>query len=462
MPGHKGGSGAPSLGIEVLGASAYRSDLSELSGFDYLHNARGGVAAAQKRAARLLGADRTWFLVNGATVGNLAALWSVAGDNASVLVPRSSHRSVYGALCVSGARPRYLPPCRNPELDGLFGVSVAQVSAALEDHPELKALHVTSPNYYGFTAPVAELAALAHEHDIPLIVDEAHGSHFAFSPRFPAPALAAGADLVVQSPHKTLGSLTQSSLLHQRGERIDHFRIGSLLQMLQSSSPSALLLVSLDVALEEMQREGRARWEATIELADHARRSLGAIPGMRAYGAEIVGSPGIDGFDPTKLVVDVSGLDITAFAAAAWLRAHRRVNPEFADLRRLVFSITIGDGPSSIELLIAALAELADRAGDLPGAAGSVDSLWPSEIPELVMSPRKATEAGSEAVELVKSPGRVSGEMVVPYPPGIPLVAPGERITDGIVATIEQLSRAGCQVVGTSDPTLSTIRCLDI
>lgn len=460
MPGHKGLGGAPALGVEVLGAAAYLADLSELSGFDYLHAAGAGVAAAQARASHLFGADRTWFLVNGATVGNLAALWSVAGDSQRVVLPRSSHRSVYAALSVSGASPAYVAPVRNRALDGIFGVTEERLAKVLSECPGARALHVTSPNYYGFTAPVRALAELAHSRGIPLIVDEAHGSHFAFSDRFPPGALASGADLVIQSPHKTLGSLTQSSLLHHRGGLVDPFRIDSLLQMLQSSSPSALLLVSLDVALEEMAERGRRRWEAAIALADEARRQVTGVEGLRAYGSEVVGTPGISGLDPTKVVVDVSGLGTTAFSAARWLRANHGINPEFADLRRLVFSITVADTEETVELLGAALADLAGRAGELAGPVGSVTSLWPEETPELVLSPRRASEAECEVVELERSAGRVSGEMIVPYPPGIPLVVPGERMTSAVIDTMRQLGAAGCRLVGPADATLATLRCI--
>jgi arginine decarboxylase len=460
MPGHKGGRGAPPLGAEVLGEAAYAADLSELSGFDYLHGADAGVAAGQERAARLLGAEKSWFLINGATVGNIAALNTVAHDGRQVLVARSSHRSVYAGLVTSGATPQYLAPAVNPTLDGLFGVHVGDVAEALEAHPDLVALHITSPNYYGFTAPVADLAELAHSRGLPLIVDEAHGTHFALHPSFPPSALSCGADLVVHSPHKTLGSLTQSSLLHLRGDRVDAFSVESQLQMLQSSSPSALLLVSLDVALDEMDRSGRSQWAGVLELTADLRGRLSQTEALWVYGPEVLDTPGIADYDPTKVVVDVSRMGITAFEAAAWLRREHHINPEFSDLRRMVFSVTLGDDQDTAELMVAALVDLGRRSQELERRSTSVSSLWPVQPPEMILTPRQAASHPARPVDLDKAVGRVSGEMIIPYPPGVPLLVPGERISADVVATMRQLNGAGCRVVGTSDPTQGTIRCI--
>ena len=268
MPGHKGKRGAPAAGRSLFGDAVYEADVSEMGGFDYLHHPESAILAAQARAATLLGASRSWFLVNGATAGNLAAICATVGEGDTLLVARGSHRSVYAALALSGARPLYLPPVVHPEIDGLFGVDPAGVAAALVAHPEIRAVHVTSPSYYGFCLDLEEIRDLTRAASIPLLVDEAHGSHFALHPALPTPALALGADLVVQSPHKSLGSFTQSSLLHHQGALVDAERVDGLLQMLQSSSPSALLLVSLDLALDEAGRTGQERWGRTIALGE--------------------------------------------------------------------------------------------------------------------------------------------------------------------------------------------------
>ncbi|HWD25123.1 MAG TPA: aminotransferase class I/II-fold pyridoxal phosphate-dependent enzyme, partial [Acidimicrobiales bacterium] len=436
MPAHKGGAGAPPAGVELLGAAAYDADVSEMGGFDYLHDAGAALSGAQARAAALFGADSTRFLVNGATVGNIAAVMSTVSDGDVILVARGSHRSTYAGITLSGAHPIYLAPLANPRLDGLFGIAVDDVASALDTHPEIKAVHLTNPSYYGFTVDIAAVATITSAAGIPLIVDEAHGSHWALDSRFPAPALSAGADLVIQSPHKTLGSLTQSSLIHVSGDRVDGAALDGHLQMLQSSSPSSLLLVSLDVAIDEMARHGKTRWAGAIALADELRVSINAHRGLTAYGEEeIVDTPGIVGFDPTKVVVDVHRLATTGFAAGAWLRAHTGLNPEFADLRRMVFSVTYADDRRSTGLLADALGRLA-HSSPVGAPIDTLVSRWPVSIPEMVCTPRVGSSSGSQRVPLADAIGRTCAEMVVPYPPGVPLLVPGERISTEVVAAI--------------------------
>jgi arginine decarboxylase len=458
MPGHKGGSGAPHRGVELFGAGLYAIDVSEMGGFDYLHGATSALLRAQSDAAAVFGAERTFFLVNGATAGNLAALMATTTDGSHVLVARGSHRSVYAGLVLSGARPRYLAPVANAPLDGLFGIDPADVQRSLEEDPSIMAVHVTSPSYYGFTIPLAAVREVTAAHDVPLIVDEAHGSHFVFNPAFPHPALSLGADLVVQSPHKTLGSLTQSSLLHLVGPRVDRDRVDQALQMLQSSSPSALLLLSLDLAIAESATNGLASWGRAIDYAANVRTALGDVGGIRVYGDEIKASPGIEDFDPTKLVVDVNRLAMSGQAAAAWLKHHWKINPEFSDLRRIVFSITAGDDDESIELLIDALRALARTEESTDSRA--IVSSWPEQGPAVAVTPREGFAAAATSVDLDNALGSVAAEMIVPYPPGIPILVPGEIITEAVIETLRQLLAAGCRMVGMADPSGASVRCL--
>jgi len=458
MPGHKGGSGAPRRGIELFGTDLYAIDVSEMGGFDYLHGATSALVRAQADAAEVFGADRTFYLVNGATAGNLAALMATTTDESHVLVARGSHRSVYAGLVLSGATPRYLSPIANTELDGLFGIDPADIERELDADPSISAVHVTSPSYYGFTIPLEAVLAVTTARGVPLIVDEAHGSHFVFNPAFPRPALSLGADLVVQSPHKTLGSLTQSSLLHLSGSRVDADRVDQALQMLQSSSPSALLLISLDLAIAESAANGLAAWGRALTYATTVRAAISDTGGIHVYGEEIKGTPGIEEFDPTKLVVDVSDLAMSGQASAAWLKQHWRINPEFSDLRRIVFSITPGDDDESVELLIDALGSLGDTEASTTSRAFA--SLWPRESPTLAVTPREGFAAPAETVALASALSRTVAEMIVPYPPGIPLLVPGELVTEGVIETMRQLLAAGCRMVGMADPTGMSLRCL--
>jgi len=462
MPGHKGAKGAPPAGRALLGDVAYDADVSEMGGFDYLHHPEGALLESTARAARLFGAARSWFLVNGATVGNLAAICATVGEGDTLLLARGSHRSAYAALALSGARPLYLPPVAHPAIDGLFGVDPAAVGRALDAHPEIRAVHVTSPSYHGLCVDLAAVARLAHDAGVPLIVDEAHGSHFVAHPGLPAPALSLGADLVVHSPHKTLGSLTQSSLLHHQGELVDAERVDGLLQMLQSSSPSALLLVSLDVAVAELAATGTARWARALSLAGTVRAAAGRYAPLCCYGEELRGVGGIADYDPSKLVIDVVGLGWSAPEAAAYLAGEWRIRPEFSDLRRMVFSLTAADDDESAALLVDALADLAAAGGVAVPGEGPV-SRWPGEVPEMRRTPREASmapAAGSLSLPRDEALGRVAAEMVVPYPPGIPLLVPGEVVSAAVLESIEQLLAAGCRIVGMADAEGAMLRCL--
>lgn len=464
MPGHKGGRGASKLAHEVLGSAAFAADLSELSGFDYLHSASGGIAASQRSAAALFGAEHTHYLINGSTVGNIAALLATTSDDGEALVLRASHRSMYAGLAMSGATPRYVPPCSSAALDGWFGgdMSVAAAIAAEPGH-RIQAVHITRPNYYGFCVDVAAWVDLAHSLDVPLIVDEAHGTHFVFSDDLPASALSMGADIAIQSPHKTLSSLTQSSLLHVQGNRADHARLSTVLAMLQSSSPSALLLASLDLACTQMKFEGPQLWSAIVALAYDVRAQINAMNGLNCVGDEILGVGGISSIDPTKIVVDVTGVNLSGWTAAAALRANSGINPEFADARRIVCSLSVADDVDSAAVLIDALSQLARAAKErvLPSAEGSYAfSYGTADTAVMALTPRRAGQQSATCIQVAQAAGRISAEFVIPYPPGIPLVVPGEVLDHATLLLARQLKNSGASIVGTADATLSTIRVL--
>lgn len=459
MPGHKSGHGAHPLARELIGAAAMGADLSELSGFGYLHSSSGSVALAQRNAARLFGAKQSYFLVNGATVGNIAAILATVHEGESLLMFRGSHRSVYAGLTLSGATPVYIDALADASLDLLTVGDVAIANAALRANKHVRAIHVTRPNYYGFCCDLAPYVAFAKAHGIPLIVDEAHGTHFAFHRRFPRSALACGADIVIQSPHKTLSSLTQSSLLHVNSARVDTQRLTQTLGMLQSSSPSTLLLLSLDIALAQMAENGDRLLSLAIDLAERARRAINSISGLRCYGDELIGCAGVAAFDPTKLVVDVSALSITGFGAQTWLGQHHKISPEFADLRRLVFSMTIGDNEQSVASLLTALTDLSgsDTAVHRHGREGVATAM---RRPTIAMTPHQANRRRLITMDRREAIGHVAAEFVIPYPPGIPLLVPGEVIDEPALRLIETLIHVGCKIVGTEDAAMRCLRVL--
>jgi arginine decarboxylase len=446
MPGHKGVAGALD---EVLGVGISAADVSEMDGwFPYLHAPTTELAEAQSLAAARWGADATFFLVNGSTVGNLGAVLACVSEGDELLMCRGSHRSVYAGLSLTGASPVYLQPAHHERLNGEFTVSVEDASVLLDAHPNVRAIHLTRPNYYGMCTDIEAFASLARHRNIPLIVDEAHGAHFGLHPELPRSAMSAGADVVIQSTHKTLGALTQASMLHLRRGLVDERRLAQQLQTLQSSSPSVLLSMSLDVARAAATDEQLAR---VVGLAHRARRELHAVGGLRVLDGELIGHGGVVAVDVTKIVIDVQHLGRNGFAVAQELRAEHGIGVELADGQRIVCSITVGDTEESVNDLTKALRALT-RSGAENGLP--IPSLVP---PHLALTIRAAEHQRATAVPLSESTDRVCAEYVIPYPPGIPLVAPGELLTATVLAALERFRQAGSRIVGPSDPALETI-----
>ena len=442
MPGHKQRTGGlHPLAEEVFGAAAIRADVSEMGGFDYLYAPDGPMIDAQRRAADTFGARQTFFLVNGSTVGNLAAVTAFASDASHVVLIRGSHRSVYTAVALCGAIPHCLPMAYNSAEDGWF---FAEAPRALHLPGRLAVVHVTRPNYYGMACDLGPYLELARATGAMLIVDEAHGSHFGQHGEFPMSALQLGADVVIQSTHKTLGALTQASMLHIGTERVDVDRIARSLQMLQSSSPSALLTLSLDLAADHVATQRAAMFNSVVAIAGEVGDAVDAMPHLRRTRSSQAGSA----CDPTKLVIDVSGTGRNGFAAARYLKETCGVSVELADHRRIICSLTIGDTQESARVLIDALATLSAAE---PGVAAPSGILLPA-LPPMDATPRAAMACPTEVISLDACADRTCAEYVIPYPPGIPLVVPGERLTVDVLDAIAAFRRCGSRIVGPADP----------
>ncbi len=448
MPGHK--QRPPSaLAESTLGREIWRHDVSEMGGFDYLHSPSGAIVEAQTAAAASFGAGRTFFLVGGSTVGNLAAFVAHVGDDDDVAVLRGSHRSVFAGIVLSGARPHYLPVVHDRVEDGWFLAD----PAAFHDIPDrLAVVHITRPNYYGMACDLAPYRRLADRTGAVLVVDEAHGSHFGFHPAFPTSALAEGADVVIQSTHKTLRALTQASMLHVR-HGFDSTRLERALPMLQSSSPSALLTVSLDLARTELDRSSGELFTRLVSLSDSARTAIAALDGFRVVGLRHDGVA----VDPAKLVIDVSAHGWTGFSASRWLREHARVWIELADFRRIVCSLTFGDNEVSLDQLISSLRRLHEAP---PPAIPSATVLTSLPIPPQKLAPRVALNVPSESVSVGEAQDRTCAEYVIPYPPGIPLVVPGEQLTGEVLQALNSFRSAGATIVGPHDRSGATIQAV--
>ncbi len=459
-PGHNRGQGIPSAVEALLGARAYHADLPDLPGLS-LFEADGAVAQAQGLAAELFGAERTWFLVNGSTVGILASILATCGAGDKIILPRNVHQSVISGLVLSGAVPVFVQPEFDPRWDLAFCLSPSRVAEALIQHPDARAVLMVSPTYHGVCGDVRAIANLAHQQQIPLIVDEAHGAHFAFHPDLPETALACGADLVIQSTHKLLAALTQSAMLHAQGSRVDGRRIQQMLQMLQSSSPSSLLIASLDAARYQMADQGRALMQQTLETTHWGRTQL-QNAGFSLLDASLATTAGCIGHDPTRIVVDLATLGIDGFTADAAL-TQAGVMAELPTLRQLAFIISLGNTRTEVETLVQGLIELAKA--QLPQNL-PLDYLLdfhrliaPLALP--ACSPQQAFFAAQTQIPIEQSIGRTSTETLCPYPPGIPLVLPGEQITAESIDCLQQIKARGGLILGCTDPTLQQISVVE-
>ena len=445
-PGHKSGKGISTRFRKFVGPKIFTIDLTTLDEVDCLQRPVGVIKEAQELAAEAYGADHSFFLVNGTTGGNHAMVLSAANPGDEVLVARNAHKSILTGIILSGAIPRFFPPAFDPELGILLNVTVDEARRATERHPNAKILSLTTPNYYGVAVDLRLIVSDAKRRGILVLVDEAHGPHLHFHPMLPTSALDAGVDVCVQSTHKILGGMTQSSMLHLKGRDIDHSRMVRLLQLLQSTSPSYILMASLDLARMQMATEGEKLLGKVIDLAKDARDRINRIPGLFCFGEADL--PGRDFFlDVTKLTICVKRLGLSGFEASSILNAEFGVQVEMADLFNILVIVSIGDRREDLDRLVAALDGLARR-GARPMNRRTIPSPLPPMGQQLHLPPREAFFAPSEHVPLVKAEGRISSDIVTIYPPGVPLLVPGEEVGSSTIDYLLSLASYGARIDG--------------
>lgn len=462
-PGHKQGKGSNREIKDLIGNPVFQADLPELPELDNLFAPEGVIEEAQQLAARTFGAARTWFLVNGSSCGIVAAILATCGANDKIILPRNIHQSAIAGLILSGAIPIFVNPRYDPEVGLAYNVTLEAVELALKQHPDTKAIMMLHPTYQGVCSDLAAIAKLAHRYNLPLLVDEAHGAHFAFHKNLPPSALSVGADLSVQSTHKTLSALTQASMLHLQGDRVCPQRINKALQLVESTSPSYLLLASLDAARQQMATQGERLMSQTIALATEARK-IGQIPQLSILSPEM--QPGCQHFDLTRLTIDVSKLGITGFKADEILHEQLAVTCELPLLQHLTLIISLGNTAEDIQKLTAACEKLIKLSVNFDKR--NTDKLYDGKGNDRrskidyrqAVSPREAYFAPTEAVRIDEASDLVCGETICPYPPGIPLLMPGETITSEAIDYLQQVLAAGGTITGCNDPALQTIQTL--
>lgn len=459
VPGHGGGRGAPGDLLAVTGGGLFAIDVTELPGLDDLNSPAGVIARAQELAARAYGAHRSFFLVGGSTQGLQALILAAGRPGDRIILPRNSHRSLIGGLVLAGLEPVFTAPAVVPDFNFAAGTPAGEYERAIRDCPDACAVVCIHPTYYGTVGDVKKISALAGAAGMPLLADEAHGCHLYFHREYPAGALQAGAAGAAQSMHKTGGSLTQSSLLHLKGTQLDGDRVFAALKLIQTSSPSYVLMASLDASRRRLALHGVDLLQGLLEAAVEIRDGLGRLGGVEVFGPERLDRDGIFDYDPSRVVVRVSGLGLTGLQAAGWLRRHYGIYAEMAEIDNIVLAPGPGVSRDDCRHLVRAVRDLADREGKYfaPMDPG------PGDIPaaRMVMKLRQAWFAPSRPVKIEEAAGSACAEWVAVYPPGIPAVIPGEEVTADTVNYLIRARAAGVRFQGPADPELNYIRVID-
>jgi arginine decarboxylase len=470
VPGHKGGAGADPALRSAIGEDALLLDVpQDIEGID-IGPSPTPYERAEQLAAEAYGAERCWFLTNGASQGNHALMLALAPPGARVVIQRNSHASVVDGLVLSGGQPSFVAPEYDPELGMAHGVTPDSLEQTLRHAAELardsggvKAAFIVSPTYYGMAADIGACAEVAHAAGVPLIVDCAWGSHFGFHAELPQSPLQLGADAMLSSTHKIVGSLTQSAmLLVSDSGRVDTGAVSRAVRLVRSTSPSALLMVSLDAARRQLAVHGELLIDRTIKAAALARKAIDAIPGCVVVGEQMVGRPGIHAWDPLRIVIDVRGTGVTGYEVADALRASYDIHVELATHTTMVLVLGIGQPVEALERFAHDLGETVRRIASAATAAEASVLTQPpvATSSETAIPPRDAFLGESEAVPVDAAVGRISSESIAGYPPGVPNLLPGERVTAEVVAYLKELVAAKARLHGAADPTFTTLRVL--
>ncbi|WP_053955380.1 aminotransferase class I/II-fold pyridoxal phosphate-dependent enzyme [Inediibacterium massiliense] len=448
VPGHKNGKAYEKYNIGNL----LSIDVTEIEGTDNLHEPAGIIKDAQDHAAQFFGADHTFFLVNGTSCGNISALMAVANPKDQVIVPRDCHKSVMNGLILGGIDPIYIEPKVDEKNRLPMGVTHEEVRKAIINHPDIKAVVLTYPNYYGICPDINKIVQVVHEYNKILIVDEAHGSHFILNEDLPCSALQAGADIVIQSTHKTLFGFTQASMLHVKSKRVDIERLRFMLTIHQSSSPSYLLMSSLDMARAIAQRKGTILMGELLKNIDWFSDELQKIDGVK-----IIDTVSPWNKDQTRLVISMKKLGISGVELENILRKEYKIQMEMSDSHYIVGVCTIGNTKEDFKKLLYAIKEIKGQSKEIH----EEEKISCSYVSPIVrISPREAVFLPKKIIPMEESIGKVSGEYIIPYPPGVPMVCPGEEITEEIINQIMYMKKNKINMIGMEDSSLQSLKII--
>lgn len=455
VPGHKQGRGNPEL-TEFLGEKCLSVDVNSMKLLDNLVHPVSVIKEAEELAADAFGAHHAFFMVNGTTSAVQAMIMSVCKQGEKIIMPRNVHRSAINALIISGAIPIYVNPGVNKRLGISLGMSIDSVKKAIDENPDAKAIFVNNPTYYGICSDLRTITELAHRHNMLVLVDEAHGTHFYFGADMPVSAMAAGADMSAVSMHKTGGSLTQSSFL-LINDRLSTGHVRQTINLTQTTSGSYLLLSSLDISRRNLALDGKLIFEKVSSLANYAREEINKIGGYYAFSTELINGDSVFDFDRTKLSIYTRDIGLAGIEVYDILRDDYGIQIEFGDIGNILAIISVGDRALALERLVSSLSEI--KRLYMRDKTGMLDHEYIN--PEVVMAPQQAFYSEQHSVALKDSIGYVSGEFVMCYPPGIPILAPGERITEEIIDYIVYAKAKGSSLTGTEDMAIENIRVVE-
>ncbi|NLI55381.1 aminotransferase class V-fold PLP-dependent enzyme [bacterium] len=454
MPGHHRGKGIYKLLKDEWGENIFLYDITEVEGLDYLHKPEGVIKEAQELAAKAFGSDYTFFLINGSTVGNLVMLSSTLKSKDKVILQRNSHRSVIGGLAVFDLEPIYI----QSEIHKYSGIPSGIKPEDYEDklkNNSVKVSLITSPNYFGMCENIEEILKIGRKYDQTMLLDEAHGVHFPFNSKLPLTGIKIGYDMIVQSAHKTLPALTQTSFLHIKGNRVDMDKVFDALTYLESSSPSYLFMVSLDVVRYQMESEGEKIWNEIIDLSNYLREEVNKIDGFYCFGKEILNDEVYD-LDLTKITINTKKIGLTGFEVEEILNKKYNIEIELSDSYNILIFLTPGITKEEIDKLIITLKDISIKYKKRP----IEEEVIIPEIPKMAVTPKEAYINEKEIIELKDAKGRISGKVISAYPPGLPIVVPGEEISENILNYIYDLKEKKANLQGFIDVECNYIKVL--
>jgi arginine/lysine/ornithine decarboxylase len=459
-PGHRQGRGIDSRVREAMGLDPFRDDLLTSSGLDDRSSSNGYLQQAEALMADAVGAEHAFFSTCGSSLSVKAAMLATAGHDGHLILGRDAHKSVVAGMIFSGLQPCWLRPSWDARLHLAHPPSPEQLTEAWQRYPHAAAALIVSPTPYGTCADIKAMAEICHEHDKPLIVDEAWGAHLPFHDELPTWAMDAGADVCVVSVHKMGAGFEQGSVLHAQGERIDFPHLSGCADLLMTTSPNVLLYAAIDGWRRQMVEQGRELLQRALDLASRLRGEISALSGLSVLEDELISKEPCRELDRLQILVDVTELGINGYQASDWLRENKRIDMGLSDHARILSTISIADDDVTADRLLAGLKGLADAADQLPEPR-------PIQIPdppqlelETVNRPRDAFFSEFEDVNARDAIGRIAAEQITPYPPGIPVVVPGERINQAVIDYLLTGLDAGMVLPDPADPSLKTIRVM--